>query len=95
MGNNKNLTDDQLKAMFIVADEADDGWWLSNQWNVWLKESNTNERGIPDFSQTTPLWNSNKKKKKYPHCSKSMNCANNLEKQSKSDGPTSWKSGPP
>ena len=34
------------------------------------------------------------KKEKYGHCSKIMNCANNLEKQSKSGWTTSWKSGP-
>ena len=50
MGCNKNLTDDQLEAMFTATDDECDR--LSNQWNVWLKK--TNARGVPDFSQTKP-----------------------------------------
>ena len=50
MGCNKSLTGDQLEAMFKATERRCGR--LSNQWNVWLKELNTNARGIPDFSQT-------------------------------------------
>ena len=77
MGCNKNLTDDQFEAMFTATDE--EMGRLSTQWNVWLKEPNSNETV---FSNEAALKQHHCerqiKKEKSPHCRKTINRANNL-----------------
>ena len=62
---------------------------LSNQWNVWLKESNTNAKGVPEFFSNKDVLKQHQcepqiKKEKCPYCSKTINRANNLEKHLRS-----------
>ena len=77
---NKNLTDDQLEAMFTATDEE---MRKIEQPMKCLKELNTKAEGVPDFPQMKLRSSSTTVN---PHCSKTINRANNLVKHLRSLG---------
>ena len=87
MGCNKNLTDDQLEAMFRLTDEE----MLQTEQPVECLIERTKhkcKRCTRFFSNKAALKQHHCepqiKKKKCPHCSKTINCASNLEKHFRS-----------
>ena len=83
MGCNKNLTHDQLEAMFTATDE---NMQQIEQPMEFLIERTKHKckRCIRFFSSEAALkqhyFEPQIKKEKFPHCSKTISCANNLEK---------------
>ena len=83
MGCNKNLTDDQLEAMFTATDE--DMRQIEQSVEFFIERTKHKcKRSIRFFSNEAALKQHHCepqiKKEKSPHCRKTINCANNLEK---------------
>ena len=87
MSCNKNLTDDQLKAMFTATDE--EMWQIEQPMECLIERTKHKcKRHIRFFSSETAFkqhqCEPQIKKEKCPHCSKTINRANNLEQHLRS-----------
>ena len=87
MGCNKNLTDDQLEAMFTATDE--EMWQIEPPMECLIERTKHKCKRCTRFFSNEAALKQHQcdlqiKKEKCPHCSKTINRANNLEKHLRS-----------
>ena len=87
MSSNKNFTDDQLEAMFTVTDE--EMRQIEQPMECLIERTKYKCRRCTRFFSNESVLRQHNcepriKKKKFPHCSKTINRANNLEKHLRS-----------